>query len=47
MSGTTTTGADIESGMFHNPAHLSNMKGKKILSGYNKITEIGTTKMIL
>ena len=26
MSGATTTGSDIESGMFHNPAQLSNMK---------------------
>lgn len=37
MSGTTTTGSDIESGIFHNPAQLSSMQGNKIISGYSNL----------
>jgi len=37
MSGTTTTGSDIESGIFHNPAQLSNMQGMNIISGYSSL----------
>ena len=40
MSGTTTSGSDIESGMFHNPAQLTNMKGKKIISGYSNLMNL-------
>ena len=37
MSGAITSGSDIESGIFHNPAHLSNMKGRHIISGYSDL----------
>lgn len=37
MSGATTTGADTESAIFHNPAQLSSSKGKKIISGFSHL----------
>ncbi|OUT37372.1 MAG: hypothetical protein CBB66_06860 [bacterium TMED6] len=40
MSGATTTGADIESAIFHNPAQLSDSKGKKIISGFSHLYDL-------
>ena len=40
MSGAATTGSDIESAIFHNPAQLSSLKGKKIISGFSHLYDL-------
>ena len=37
MSGAVTSGNSIESGIFHNPAQLSNSTDKSIISGYSNL----------
>lgn len=40
MSGAVTSGNHIESGIFHNPAQLSNHSGSTIISGYSNLYDL-------